>query len=78
VTQRSVRDLKKDRQASRLRGARRGRLARYGLRNLPPIEEDDPERFTEPTIIVDRVQRCCTLTGNEVPPSRQFPKGYQS
>lgn len=31
-----------ERQASRLRGARRGLLARYALRSLPPVTEDEP------------------------------------
>jgi hypothetical protein len=39
---RTVRDPKRDKQESRLRGARRGLLARYALRNLPPLEEDEP------------------------------------
>lgn len=38
----SRRDYDKDRQASRLRGNRRALLTRYGLRHLPPIEEDEP------------------------------------
>lgn len=29
-----------ERQRSRRRGAERGRLARWGLRSLPPVEED--------------------------------------
>ncbi len=39
---RSIRDYPKDRDASRKRGNRRGLVTRYGLRNLPPIEEDEP------------------------------------
>jgi hypothetical protein len=33
------------RQTSRLRGGQRGMRSRYGLRNLPPIDEDNPEDF---------------------------------
>jgi hypothetical protein len=36
------RDFKRDVYASRRRGARRGLAARYALRNLPPLEEDEP------------------------------------
>ena len=39
---RTVRDFKRDKQESRRRGARRGLLARYALRNLPPLDEDEP------------------------------------
>ena len=36
------RDYERVRQTQYERGARRGNAARYGLRNLPPIEEDEP------------------------------------
>lgn len=39
---RTTRDFKRDTQESRLRGARRGNANRYALRNLPPLEEDEP------------------------------------
>lgn len=38
----NVRDFKRDRQVSRLRGSRRGNASRYALRSLPPVEEDLP------------------------------------
>ena len=39
---RTIRNFKRDIVQARLRGARRGLLARYALRNLPPLEEDEP------------------------------------
>lgn len=39
---RCFRESEADREASRQRGLKRGRAARWALRTLPPIEEDEP------------------------------------
>lgn len=40
--QRCFRVSEDARQKSRLRGARRGNASRFALKNLPPIDEEDP------------------------------------
>ena len=39
---RCFRFRQEDKRKSRERGSRRGNASRYALRNLPPIEEDEP------------------------------------
>ncbi len=40
--QRCFRVSEADRQKSRVRGAKRGNASRFALKNLPPIDEEDP------------------------------------
>ena len=41
TTARCFRRSEADMQASRRRGGRRGHMSRYGLRNLPPLDEEE-------------------------------------
>lgn len=41
-TKRCFRFSQEERQRSRSKGSKKGNASRYALRNLPPIEEDEP------------------------------------